>query len=367
MNIVVEKDWWPGQVNDYERQHSLGGTDVAAILGVHPKKSALHVKAEKTGQPLEVVDVATNPYVEWGLRNEGNVRLAYEQKNGFRGHNNRRLKNRKVVVPEPIHHPEYDWAHASPDGICITPEETWGLEIKTTLQYKDKYWGETNQPPNTQMIPIEYWVQVLWYMWVFNLERYDVAVLIGGWDYRQFTFVKDERVAEQMADVVSRADFWWHEYILRDQPVPIQGSEADQTALKQLYNKDLPTVIYADETVEAWAQRLVDVKAKIKPLKAEKTLLEGKIKYYMTDAGVLDLGAGGKITHKAPVPKVTTHWQCIAAVLARSSNLSEEELMQLREDHTVSEDRDRRFSTVQLKLNPTLEPTKQAEEAIENE
>jgi len=296
----------------FDRNKSLGGSDVAAICGLSKYRSGVHVKADKDGEPLEVIDPEDNRFIFWGLRLEDTLREVYAEKAGFKTPTGRWRKGFRIEVPEPKHHPEKPWAHASPDGIVTTPNGKWGLEIKTASEYVKTDWG----PEGTDEIPADYMCQVLWYLWVWNLKRWDVCVLIGGNDWRQYTIIRDEDVEKSIQKLVSFAEAWWAYHVVEDNSVPFKGSPADAKAISAMFPTDMDETVTAPEQVRKWVIEAAALHAKSKALKKEfeskRTLITG----YMGDAGSLNCDTLGTLTYKAPKPKKTTDWRAVAMALA---------------------------------------------------
>jgi putative phage-type endonuclease len=177
-----------------ERRTGLGGSDVAALLGLDPYKSAFAVFLEKTGQ-APPVDLSENEHVEWGNILEEPVGRKFARKTGL-----------KIArVNKVIRHPYFPWAIAHIDYRIVGVKE--GLEVKTAGYWaaRSDDWGESG----TDVIPANYMCQVQWYMGVTNWKRWHVAALIGGSQFRDYVIERDDdfiaelfaRGADMLADV----------------------------------------------------------------------------------------------------------------------------------------------------------------------
>lgn len=167
-----------------ERRKGIGGSDVAAVLGLSPWKTPLQVYLDKRGEAEETPD---NEAMLWGRVLEPVIRQQYAERTG-----------RTVLVPETIlSHPQHGFMLANLDGIT---DDRRVVEIKTSSVGKG--WGE----PGSDEIPEQYLLQVQHYMAVTGCDVADVAVLIGGSDFRLYEVPADRELHEMLVD--AEADFW---------------------------------------------------------------------------------------------------------------------------------------------------------------
>lgn len=167
-----------------ERRRGIGGSDIAAVLGLSPWKTAYQVYQEKR---KEVDDWKGNEATDWGKRLEPVLRQWYSDTTG-----------RAVRVPEKILcHGRYPYMLASLDGFT---DDKRIVEIKTARHGKG--WGQ----PGTNEIPDYYALQCQHYMVVTGFEVTDVPVTIGGGSPELYEVPADREVQEMILDAA--ADFW---------------------------------------------------------------------------------------------------------------------------------------------------------------
>lgn len=170
------------------RTTGIGGSDVAAILGLSTWKTPLAVYQEKRG---EIPPQPDNSAMKWGRYLEPVVRQAYADETG-----------REVRVPtELIRHPLYDHMIANLDGVAGGGTELVRIFEAKTARTADG-WGE----PGSDEIPQPYLLQVQHYMEVTGVTVADVAVLIGGSDFRLYEVPADRELQEMLID--AEAEFW---------------------------------------------------------------------------------------------------------------------------------------------------------------
>jgi putative phage-type endonuclease len=167
------------------RKTGIGGSDVAAILGLSRWKTPLAVYQEKRG---EIPPQPDSEPMRWGRYLEPVVRQAYADETG-----------REVRLPtELIRHPTHDFMIANIDGVVVDEERLF--EAKTARSADG--WGE----PGTDQIPQAYLLQVQHYMKVTALPITDVAVLIGGSDFRLYEVRADHELQDMLVD--AEREFW---------------------------------------------------------------------------------------------------------------------------------------------------------------
>lgn len=171
------------------RRKGVGGSDVAPIMELSKYRSLYEVWAEKTGL-IEPADLSDKESVQWGNILEPVVGDHYR-----RLHPERAVR-RVNAVCRSVKRP---WAQASLDYEVKDPELGWGvLEIKTAGLRVEGDWSEG--------VPVYYQTQVMHYLSVTGRPFADVAVLIGGQQYREYRLLRDESDIEAVDKAVD--DFW---------------------------------------------------------------------------------------------------------------------------------------------------------------
>ena len=249
--------------NVKENRHLyIGGSDIAAIMGMSRWKTPLMLWAEKTGK-IEAPDLSNVEAVQLGTELEQFVADMFSNKAG------------KSVrrAPKVYQHPDYPYMVAHIDRLVTGTDEL--LECKTcSLFKKDEWEGEE--------IPKEYILQVMWYLGITGRKVGYIAVLIGGqsFKYKQIEF--DSEMFNIMVDAAK--DFWQH--VQSD--TPVAASSNDDDTLKELYNNHNEVFIELfpedEKTAEATiafeekVAHLQELKREAKELDTEKKQIEAEIK-----------------------------------------------------------------------------------------
>lgn len=222
---------------DY-RATGLGGSDIAAIMGVSPYRTALDVWLEKTGRQA-AQDVSDVEAVYWGIANEAAVADRWA-----RDHPECKVRRlNATLVGRP------GWKRANLDRMVVDGGRPSVLEIKTASAYKAGDWADG--------VPTYYLTQVTWYMAVTGWDMAHVAVLIGGNDYREFDVPRDE---EDVRAVTEAATDFWESYVVRDVMPQVVGADAGTIAgLHPDQGDEYATpddVAGADELIRQYAEAL---------------------------------------------------------------------------------------------------------------
>ena len=207
------------------RQSYLGGTDVAAILGVSKWSTPLQVWREKTSEPDP--DAGTLA-MRRGLALEPFIAREFE-----RDHPGLVTFRSKPVV-------RTDWgfpAGASVDRFVAerahprTPVAI--LEAKTAFQYGWREWDE-----KTGELPDAYFVQQQWYLAVTELPLSYGAADVGD-PARLRTVPVHANPAIQERCIEAAREFW-ERHVLTGIPPEPSGADGDARILRELYRRTIP-------------------------------------------------------------------------------------------------------------------------------
>lgn len=254
----LNRDAWLAQ-----RRTGIGGSDVAAILGLSPWRTPYQVWEDKTGRSEEQPET---PALYWGRLLEDPIRQAYADRTGLTV-----TKPDRMFTSE-----EYPFMLANLDGIASDGRI---VEFKTTS--RSDGWGEEG----SDEIPDHYQTQVQHYMSVMGAERADVGVLIAGRDFRIYTVEADAELQQMLIE--EEAKFW--ELVKTDTP---PGVNCTTDAARRWRTATAKKVLAADaETLSVW-EDLCAIRHQIDVLKEEEDALKTRIMRTMQDA--VSLKADGK-------------------------------------------------------------------------
>lgn len=242
-----------------DRTKYIGGSDIAAILGISPWKTAIDLWIDKTTPPRED---ATNwrakargtrlePYIVDMIREEHGVQIV--------------ARNERYIDSE------------VPYFACEIDAETddENIEIKTVHPFKAKEWGSLE----TDQLPLHYLAQVQWGMGIRRKERCRVFALIGD-DLKPYVVERDEEIIAAMRE---KAAEFWTRYVLAKLRPPIDYADSKTLeTLRRLYPGTDGSTIEATAMHEHWRavmQTAQDMAAKY------EAVIEGAKAHLMAEMG----------------------------------------------------------------------------------
>jgi putative phage-type endonuclease len=274
-----------------DRNHGIGGSDVAAILGLSPYKTPLELWAEKVGHPAHKQQDAV--HLRFGQFVEPFVASEFERLTGLHTQEH----------TEALTHPEHDFMYGHIDRFVV--KDVWDLavldgkvctdsllECKTAGLFSKDDWG----PAGSDQVPSAYLLQCVWYMAITGCSTAHIAVLIGNADFRVYRI---ERDLELEALVIEKAKRYWFDHVLEGVP-PTPQTVND---LRLLYPHEDPNkAVQADSEVMASLAQLRALQEESKSLDEKSEQLKLQIMQAMGEAQTLCLGSEVLATWKSPKP-----------------------------------------------------------------
>jgi len=222
-----------------DRRAFIGGSDIAAILGIHPWKNAVDLYLDKTSPPVDDEENARaklrgkrlEPYMLDMVRAEYGVEIIANNM-------------RHIDACVPYFAAEIDAEIYNLDALeGVTGFEN--VELKTVHPFKSREWGVVD----TDELPLHYLAQCQWGLSITQRQVCHVFALIGD-DLRRYVVVRDEATIEAMR---RRAEHFWNEYVARLVCPPLDYSdEKTLDTLKRLYPGTDGSTIEASAAHEHW-------------------------------------------------------------------------------------------------------------------
>lgn len=250
------------------RRTGIGGSDVAPILGLSKWTTPLAVYLDKRGEAAETPD---NSAMRWGRYLEPAVRQAYADETG-----------REVRVPaEMLRHPLYEHMIANLDGVAGGGNDGPLRIFEAKTARSAEGWGDAG----TDQIPQAYLLQIQHYMEVTGILVADVAVLIGGSDFRIYEVPADRELQEMIVE--AEAEFW--QRVQRGEPPePVTFADAQARYGRQSVAE---TVVLPDDLAPS-VDRLRAVLAQSKAVEEEIETLKAQLMLTMGERDTLIDSAG---------------------------------------------------------------------------
>jgi putative phage-type endonuclease len=293
--------------NTIVRPHGIGGSDIGAILGISPYRSAFEVWAEKVHASKQ--SKRDGLHLRFGHHVEPFVAGEYERATGHQTQSH----------CQTIFHPEHPFLYGHIDRFVLSPSQHNGLmhgqvvsttllECKTASVYNRHEWGE----PGTDEVPPAYHAQCAWYMAITQCSRADIAVLLGNQDFRIYKIHRDLDLEAQLLD--RAIDFWNNHVLTKCPPTPTATDD-----IRTLFPKETTdSEINADQT-------LLDSLVRYEQLHAHADEISTKCDAIKNEI-LLRMGNAEKITHNG---RVVATWKATKNTLRFDSKAFGKEFPEL--------------------------------------
>jgi putative phage-type endonuclease len=266
------------------RKSGVGGSDIAAIMGISRYKTARDIYEQKVSEEVPKEEVGSvmdrADVLHFGNELEDLVATEFSRRNDLK-------VQRKNDV---IRHPQYDFMLANIDRRVLTVKA--GLECKTSNQFMVSDWG----PSGTDEVPHEYRLQCEHYMNCTTWPEWYLAVLIGGNQYRQYYIQQDDELSELVLQGVK--NFWAH-VEAKEPPELDWNHRSTKPLLEKLYPGTNGQTIFLPDNLVHWQRVKDEAEARIKEDEAVVTAAKNRILAAMGENSIgVILGCGVKYTRK---------------------------------------------------------------------
>ena len=252
------------------RKKGIGGSDIAAIVGLDPYRSAHDVYLDKIGEAEPVKD---NDFMKWGRLLEPVVATQVAE-----------MGHEVVMMPDSItgekpHH------LASVDRAIIMDGVKYPLEIKTSKKYHAE--------------PLDKWkLQAAWYAAIMKSPGYYIA----WWCYPTLKLEYFDLDQELTAMLFEEADAFWQRVIDRNLPESTLNFVASQGLTME-----------ASDYLALEVEKLAILKEKKAELESEIETIEEGVKLAVKDAEILTHSGKLILTYKEHKGRATIDAKALKA------------------------------------------------------
>lgn len=241
------------------RKQGIGGSDAGAICGLNPYRTAMQVYYDKTTEDTEDID---NEAMRQGREMEEYVAKRFTEETG------KKVRRANAIFYDEKHHP---FMLADVDRMLVG--ENAGLECKTVSPYMAEHWKD-------DQIPLSYQMQCYHYMSVCNADRWYVAALIFGREFKVYKLERDEEIIANLIEL--EKDFWENHVLKRVMPDP-DGSKLADSVIAEYFKETTGAVIQL-QGFDDKLKRREELVVLLEKMEAEKRQIEQELKIYMGDA-----------------------------------------------------------------------------------
>jgi putative phage-type endonuclease len=244
------------------RRLGIGGSDISAIAGVNPYKTATDVFLDKLG--LSEPQAETEA-MRWGNALEPVIATRFANDYGIE------LERGVLTIDRERPH-----LLGTPD--FLIQGKPAGLEVKTVGLRQARFWGEEG----TDQAPKPYLAQCHWYQMLTSRDEWYIAALVAGQDFRVYKVIRDLEIEEALRDL---AEKFWQDHILTQSP-PDPTSLADEiNYLKARFPKaESDLILDADSVGKVLLDQCADARSKFDTAEENKKSAEAQIKALIGDS-----------------------------------------------------------------------------------
>ncbi len=240
------------------RLNGIGASDSAIIMGFSSFKTPYELYLEKTGL-VTIENKEETQQQFWGNKLESVILQHFAQVNDV-----------EVTTPDTIYHKDHPFIFANLDG--FVPGWNAVVEIKCANSFMRAQWDEAEEDG----IPMQYLIQIAKQVAITDAQAGFCAVLIGGNEYRQYTYERDR----ELEGMILESDIaFWKCVKERIEPEPIAISD-----LTLRYPKSSNKTITATQDVWMAVEFASAEKEIIKVHEAKLDKLKMQIMAFMKDA-----------------------------------------------------------------------------------
>lgn len=302
MNVITSsnrEDWLK------LRTKGIGGSDVAAALGLSPWRTPVELWQDKRG---ESDPQPTSDSMHFGTILEDIVAKEFQERTG--------MKVQRVNYT--FADGEDDWMRANIDRAIVNPDISGNvravkdpkegkpfittdaiLECKTANAFSTPLWGDSQEDEikagkivTEHRIPLYYETQVQWYMRLTGVATCYVAVLIGGNDFRMY---KVERNEEAITAIVEKCRAFWFDFV----KTGVAPEPMDIDDIRHLYRREVGPMVEASAEAAIALGEYRNLKGQAETIKKQMDAVATQIAGYIGENEGLLLDGKKAVTFKA--------------------------------------------------------------------
>jgi len=296
-----------------DRQLGIGGSDVGAILGVNPYKTAHQVWLEKMGEALPEPET---PDMTRGREMEPYIARWYERQTG----------RSVALAPRQYIHPNHPELRVHVDAMAVDPQAGVGpLEFKAPGLRNFAAWKISG-------LPVYHYVQIQHAIGILppHLAQYGGACFFSAelWNGVHFDVPPDPEMIGTIQEKMLR---FWTDHVLARIP-PEMEVEPMEVTVPQLAGSEISLMVTRDDP--EWASAVssfMEARAILEEATAYKTLTEDRIKALVGEDQIVQ-GGGARVYYKYAKASSSVDWDRLKGARPLDSNKVFARLAQLAED-----------------------------------
>lgn len=266
----------------------IGGSDVAAIVGLSPYKAPADVYA----RVINGTTSSAGTRARLGNLAEPHILADYCERHSF--------PFEKFERNVELRRPDKTYMRGELDALF---RGNHAVECKLVGFRQADRWGQDG----SDHIPDEYLCQVAWYTMLADVPFMVIAAWFdGGGDYREFRY---DRNTDLEGSLVERVEQFWTDHIEKRVPPPLTGADAD--SIRAIFPANNGKVREATPEEAELVAEFASAKEILKSAEEREKELKGKLQAAIGDMDGLYCQAG-KVTWKQVRTSPKTDWERVA-------------------------------------------------------
>jgi putative phage-type endonuclease len=262
------------------RREGIGGSDIAALVGLSKYASPTSLFYEKTGQVEG--DRTDTERQRIGRRMEQVLAQEFTDRTGLYCIRQQTLWS----------HPDYPFARCTVDAIANDTEDPDDFHDTTnlgTVQFKTdgRFGWPDGVPPNIR-------AQCVWEMGVTGLSMSWLVVMFAGFRVEVFELPLDDDAASDWRFMLDAASRFWTHHVLTGDPPPVDDHPATTEALEAVHEPDPGSLLDADDDTRRLVDAVRIAQQQTKAAKAVEDTLRNELRAVLGDATDLVDGVDAK-------------------------------------------------------------------------
>lgn len=301
---------------------SIGGSSLAAILGVSPWESPYERWLRLTGR---VAPSPANPAMERGTKWEPIIGEMYQA-----SHPEFEVTHENPITGKTwfVRHHDYEYLTGQPDRMLHDQNGRLlsGLEIKTASWRTANKWGTEG----TDQVPEGYLLQSNWYAGLMGVDSWNLVVQFfnepNAAGNETPCYCREYRISfdEELFDLcVERAVDFWTRYIVTDTAPEISGQVGETFVryVRDAFPRNVEPLAEATAEEEAVMEAVIEAKRKADEAAKNFEIEKARAQAIIGDRDGIYSERLGKITWKCSKDRETTDWRGIVSEIGCSDDI----------------------------------------------
>lgn len=250
-----------------QRKSLLTASDAAAVLNEHPYRNSLDVFMDKMSEELNQED---NDHLKFGRDVEGAIANLYETRTGRCV-----IDQGSTVITV---HPSIPWLGATLDRIFLDHKEDKTIMGPLELKHVG---GFTRKDEWVKDPPMWYQIQTQIQIACVNSRVGCLAGMFSGYQLGWKDFDRDD---EFFNLIYPELEYFWNHNVRKKIPPDVPEHQGALSSVKRLYPIDNRETMILDHAAMELANRLEEVKIRLKTVNEEEAELESKLRMLIGEA-----------------------------------------------------------------------------------